>query len=330
MHHTRRTVLAAGAALLAGRALPASAQGGQAPRPFRAGTSMAEEHPAARFLRRFAELTEQRSGGRLRTNVHTGAALGADVQMQSQLQAGTQDVVTTGTATLAGQVKEMAILDFPFLFETGEEFDRAVDGPLVSGLNAKLRDKGWIPLAYMHNGFRHTTNGQRPIQRAEDFAGLKIRVIQSAMYTDMFRALGANPVPMAVSEVYSALETGAVDAQENPLAQIATLRFFEVQKYLSLTGHIYVPAVIVMSKAAYDRLSEADRQAFVEAARLAGQNGRADNDELEAAGVANLLGVGMQINADVDKTAFRTVLASAYAKWHEQFGDLIDRIQAYQ
>ena len=160
MDHNRRTMLLAGATLLAGRSLPAAAQG-QAPRPFRAGTSMADEHPAARFLRRFAELTEQKSGGRLRMNVHTGAALGADVQMQSQLQAGTQDVMTTGTATLAGQVKEMVVLDFPFLFRTGEEFDRAVDGPLLRDLNGKLNNKGWIPLAYMHNGFRHTTNSQR-------------------------------------------------------------------------------------------------------------------------------------------------------------------------
>ena len=127
-----------------------------------------------------------------------------------------------------------------------------------------------------------------------------------------------------------ALARGALDGVEATVRTIWDFEVFRSQRYLSLTGHIYVPAVTVMSKAAYDRLSEADRQAFVEAARLAGQNGRADNDDLEAAGVANLLSAGLEINADVDKAAFQAALAPAYAKWRERFGDLIDRIQAYQ
>jgi len=196
---TRRALLAAAPLLLAA---PLALHAEQS---FKAGTSMAPDHPAATLLKKFSEVLDAKSGGKLKMQVMTNGVLGADVQMQSQLQAGTQDVMTTGTATMASQVKELAILDFPFVFQTGEEFDRVMDGPMGQMLSDKAYEKGWKVLAYTHNGFRQTTNSKHPITKWEDFNGLKLRVIQNAMYIDMFKQLGANPTPMPVTEVSSAV-----------------------------------------------------------------------------------------------------------------------------
>jgi TRAP-type C4-dicarboxylate transport system substrate-binding protein len=181
------------------------------------------------------------------------------------------------------------------------------------------------------DGLRHTINAKRPIRTPEDLRVLRLRTPQHAVFIEAFRALGAEVVPMPWGKaLLDALARGALDGVEATVRTIWDFEVFRAQRYLSLTGHIYVPAVIVMSKVVYDRLSEDDRQAFVEAARLAGQNGREDNNNMEAAGVADLLGVGVQINADVDKAAFRAALVPAYIEWRQQFGDLIERIQAYQ
>jgi TRAP-type C4-dicarboxylate transport system substrate-binding protein len=126
-----------------------------------------------------------------------------------------------------------------------------------------------------------------------------------------------------------ALAQGVIDGMETDLLAILTSEVFRWAKYLSLTGHIYAPGIIVMSEAAHDKLTEADKRAFVEAARLAAQNSRKEGDDAEATGLAQLLSVGMKINTDIDKAAFRAALAPAYAKWREQFGDLIERIQAH-
>lgn len=231
----------------------------------KAGTSMAPDHPAATFLKKLSELVDSKSGGKLKMQVLTSGVLGADMQMQAQLQAGTQDVMTTGTATMASQIKEMAILDFPFVFQSGEEFDRVMDGAMGKQLSDKAFEKGWVVLAYMHNGFRNTTNSRRPITKWEDYNGLKLRVIQNAMYIDMFKQLGANPTPMPVTEVFTALETKAVDGQENPLAQIVTMKMQEVQKYLSMTQHSINAEALLMGRKTWERLSK-DQQAIVMAA----------------------------------------------------------------
>jgi TRAP-type C4-dicarboxylate transport system substrate-binding protein len=148
---------------------------------------------------------------------------------------------------------------------------------------------------------------------------------------ETFRTLGAEPVSMPMAKlVVDAMAQGALDGVETDIDSVRNWEFFRWVPYLSLTGHTYTPAMVVMSKAAHDRLSEADRQAFAEAARLGAEINRKDNDNIEADGLAQLLGVGMKINADVDKAAFRSALAPAYTKWREQFGDLIDRIQAYR
>lgn len=271
----------------------------QAQQSLKAGTSMTPDHPAAGLLRKFSESLEQRTGGRLKLQVMTNGVLGADVQMQAQLQAGTQDVMTTGTATMASQVREMAMLDFPFVFHTGEEFDRVMDGPMGKQLSDKAFEKGWVVLAYTHNGFRNTTNSRRPITRWEDYNGLKLRVIQNAMYIDMFKQLGANPTPLPVTEVFTALETKAVDGQENPLPQIVTMKMQEVQKYLSMTQHSINSEALIMGRKTWDRLSREDQAAVMAAAAEAKQWKRANLQRIEAGMLDMVKKAGMVVN-DVD------------------------------
>jgi TRAP-type C4-dicarboxylate transport system substrate-binding protein len=160
--------------------------------------------------------------------------------------------------------------------------------------------------------------------------GLKLRTQENPIIVETFRAFGAEPVPMPFGKPYfDALTQGVLDGCDVTLGAALTFEPLRSLQYLSLTGHSYTPAVIVMSKAAHDRLSAGDRQAFIEAARLAGQLGREDTDRLETPALAQLLGVGMKINTDVDRAAFRAAMAPVYTKWREQFGDLIERIQAH-
>lgn len=289
----RRTLVQAGLASLVSVPLLARAQA----LDLKAGTSMAPDHPAALLLKKFSEVLDAKSGGKIKLTVHTNAVLGADVQMQGQLQAGTQDVMTTGTATMASQVREMAILDFPAVFQSGEEFDRVVDGSMGRLLADKSYGHGWVVLAYTHNGFRNTTNNKRPVQRWEDFEGLKLRVIQNAMYIDMFKQLGANPTPLPVSEVYTALETKAVDGQENPLAQIVTLRMHEVQKYLSVTQHSINSEALLMGRKTWDRLNKADQATVQAAAQEAKFWKRQQLAAMEAAWTETVKKAGMVVNA---------------------------------
>jgi tripartite ATP-independent transporter DctP family solute receptor len=287
---TRRTALA-GAALLLSIPLIASAQ-----QSLKGGTSMTPDHPAAALLGKFSELLDAKSHGKLKLQVLTNGVLGADVQMQSQLQAGTQDVMTTGTATMASQVKEMAILDFPFVFQSGEEFDRVMDGPMGKLLSDKAYEKGWVVLAYTHNGFRNTTNSRRPITKWEDFNGLKLRVIQNAMYIDMFKQLGANPTPMAVTEVYTALETKAVDGQENPLPQIVTMKMHEVQKYLSMTQHSINSEALLIGRKSWDKLGKDEQATVMAAANEAKQWKRQALKTMEGAMLETVRKAGVQVN----------------------------------
>jgi tripartite ATP-independent transporter DctP family solute receptor len=243
---------------------------------------------------------------------------------------GDLDLVVCTTVLLGDYIPQARVFSVPFLFRDYAHARAVLDGPIGQDVLARLASRGLIGLAWSEDGFRHLTNGKRPIRTPEDLKGLKLRTQENPIIADTFRALGAEVVSMPFGKsVFDALTQGVIDGLDVTVP--ATLNFEPLRslKYLSLTGHSYTPGVIVMSKAAHDRLSEDDRQAFIEAARLAGQVTREDTDRLEAYGLPQLLGVGMEINTDVDKAAFRAALAPAYAAWREQFGDLIERIQAH-
>jgi tripartite ATP-independent transporter DctP family solute receptor len=206
----------------------------------------------------------------------------------SAVQGGTIDMTSMNSGILQGQVKEFAIVDFPFLFNDAKEADAILDGSVGKMLADKLPEKGLIHLAYFDLGFRNVTDSKRAIKTADDIAGLKIRVIQSPIYIDTFGALGANPVPMPFPEVYTALEQKAIDGQENPYTVIEANKFQEVQKYLAGTRHMYNPQSMFVSKKTWDRLNKDEQQVLIDAAKESAVFQRKFSRDAQDAALANL------------------------------------------
>jgi tripartite ATP-independent transporter DctP family solute receptor len=255
----------------------------------------AEGHPVVLGMKKFAELVNDRSGGKLKVNVYPGGALGSDQANVSSLQGGTLEMASMNSGIFASQVKDFAVYDFPFLFGNSKEADAVVDGPFGKAMHAKLLDKGLVGLGYYELGFRHLTNGKRPVARVEDIAGLKLRVIPNPINIDWVSALGANPTPLPFPELYAALEQGAVDGQENPVATIVGAKLFEVQKYMTLTYHQYNPQSIVVSRKFWDTLSPADRKILEDAAQESVRYEREQARAQLASGMETLKKGGMQI-----------------------------------
>ncbi|MCZ2498972.1 DctP family TRAP transporter solute-binding subunit [Xylophilus sp. Kf1] len=223
-------------------------------------------HPQAQGAQKFADLMAQKSGGKIQVKLFAGGVLGGDLQTVSALQGGTVEMTVLNAGILNAQVKEFGAYDLPFLFNNPQEADAVTDGAFGKGLFARLADKGLIGLGYWDLGFRNLTNSKRPITRLEDIAGLKIRVIQSPIYIDLFNALGATATPMPFPELYSALDQKAVDGQENPNSTILASKFNEVQKHLALTHHIYNPQALLVGRKLWDSLSADEKKIFQDAA----------------------------------------------------------------
>lgn len=224
-----------------------------------------KEHPQGQGAQKFADLLSEKSGGKLKVRLFPGGTLGGDVQTVSALQGGTLDITVLNSGILAAQAADFAMLDFPFLFNNAEEAHAVIDGPVGQKLAAQLDSKGLVGLGYWDLGFRHLTNSKHPVAKLEDMQGLKVRVIQSPIYLETFSALGANPVPMAFPEVYTGLEQHTIDGQENPFTVIEGNKFYEVQKYLSVTGHIFNPQSLIISQKTWNRLND-DEKALIRAA----------------------------------------------------------------
>jgi tripartite ATP-independent transporter DctP family solute receptor len=255
----------------------------------------AEGHPVVLGMKKFAELVGQRSGGRLKVNVFPGGTLGSDQANVSSLQGGTLEMASMNSGIFASQVKDFAVYDFPFLFGSAKEADAVVDGPFGQAMHAKLQDKGLVGLGYFELGFRHLTNSKRPIAKVEDIAGLKLRVIPNPINIDWVGALGANPTPLPFPELYAALEQGAVDGQENPVATIVGAKLYEVQKYMTLTYHQYNPQSIVVSRKFWDTLAPADRKILEDAAHEAVKYQREQSRAMLASAMETLKKSGMQV-----------------------------------
>lgn len=289
----------------------------------RFGTSLPDAHPQTLGARKFAELVGTKSKGRIKITVYSSAQLGSDQQMQAALRGGTQEFTAPSTATLANLIKEFGVFGLPFSFASEKQADAVFDGPFGQSILAKLPTRGLIGLAYWENGFRNFTNSQRPITKAEDMAGLKVRTMQNNMYIDLFNGLGANAVPMPVNELFGALETKAVDAQENPFTVVHAQKFYEVQKYLSTTYHAYDAQVLIASKKFWDKLSAADQTLMQEAAREATLYQRQMSRDLNAKARAALVKEGMQINdvSDTERQRMREKLQSVVAKYQNVVGE---------
>lgn len=228
-----------------------------------------KEHPQGQGAQKFADLLAESSGGKIKVRLFPGGTLGGDVQTVSALQGGTLDITVLNSGILAAQAPDYAMLDFPFLFNDVKEAHAVIDGAVGQKLTAQLDSKGLVGLGYWDLGFRNVTNSKTPITRLEDMQGLKIRVIQSPIYLETFSALGANPVPMAFPEVYTGLEQRTIDGQENPFTVIEGSKFFEVQKYLSVTGHIFNPQSLIIGQKTWNKLNDDEKALIRDAAAKA-------------------------------------------------------------
>ncbi len=281
------------------------------------------QHPQGQGVLKFIELVKQKSGGKIDVRDFPGGTLGGDIANVSSLQGGTLDLIVLNAGLLVGVSKEFAVVDLPFMFTDPKEADAIVDGPIGKKLFDLLPPKGLVGLAYWELGFRNVTNSKRPLAKLEDFSGLKLRVLQSPLFIDTFTALGANPVPMPFPEVYTALEQKVVDGQENPITVIVDSKFQEVQKYLSLTKHIYNPQAVIMSKKSWDKLNAAEQKIIQDAAKEATayqrQVSRKANDE----GLDALKKAGMQVNdiAPAELAKIREKVKPVVDKYSAQIGE---------
>ena len=291
----RRTALATLVALTLGATGAAFAQDIK-PRIIRFGYGLNEQSNQGRASKVFAEAVEKASGGKMKLRAIGASALGPDTQMQQALIGGAQEMMVGSTATLVGITKEMALWDTPFLFNNVQEADAVLDGPIGQKVMAKLQEKGLVGLVYWENGFRNLTNNKRPITKLEDMDGVKLRVMQNEVFLSSFKSLGANAIPLPFSELFSALETKAVDGQENPFNTIVSSKFYEVQKFLSVTNHVYSPWIVLASKKWWDSLSKDEQKVLLYAAKTSRDFERKDTRDEASKALAELKTKGMQIN----------------------------------
>jgi len=269
----------------------------------------------------FAEEVEKRTEGRYKIQNFYASALGNEREAIEAVQLGTLDLVLTSTGPVPNFVPELAILDIPFLFRDYEHARSTLDGPIGQELLEKFEPVGIKALAWAENGFRHMTNSRRPVRAPEDLKGLKLRTMENPIHMAAYKAFGIIPTPMGISEVFTALQQGTVDGQENPISVIQSFKFDQVQKHLTLTGHVYSPSVILMNKGLWDGLSEEDKGHFLEAAKEAVKANRDRIDSDEANGVAYLRSKGMEVITDLDKAKFQETLKPVFAEFSKKFGE---------
>jgi tripartite ATP-independent transporter DctP family solute receptor len=276
----------------------------------------------------FCDDVEKGTQGRYKCQQFPSGALGGERDMIEAVQLGTLDLVNTSTGPVGNFVPEVKIVDIPFLFRDYDHARKVMDGPIGQDILTKFPAKGLVALAWTENGFRHMTNSKRAIMKPADASGLKMRTMENKVHMEGYRTFGIQPTPMAFPEVFGALQQGTVDGQENPIPVILASKFSQVQKYLSLTGHVYSPALILTSPRLMNKLSDADKKVFYEAAKHASVAQRKKVNEDEANGIAQLEKDGMSVVTKVDGQAFRDALKPAYANYAKEFGaDNIRKIQ---
>ncbi len=279
----------------------------------------------------FAAQVAARTGGRFEIEAYPNAMLGGEVAVLDAVKVDAIELAFVTGAPLPTVVPDVGVFNIPFLFEDAAAARRVLDGPIGEAALREFDAKGLHALAWGENGMRQLTNSRRPVRIPADLKGLKLRLPQSEVMMAGFQALGAEPRPIPFPQVYAALQSGRVDAQENPIATIVSSRFYEVQKHLTLTSHVYDPAVILMSGDAWNELSAEDKAAFTVAARAAAAASRDYATRAETTGLATMRATGVAIVDTIDRAAFARQAAAALPFYEKQFGRAtIERIKAYQ
>lgn len=290
-----------------------------------------KDRSLSKGLVEFGKILEKETGGSIKVQVFTDGVLGGDRQTLEGLQMGTIHCTSVSTGPIAAFVPQFDVFDLPFLFKDKATAFKVVDGPIGQELLNKLPAVGMIGFNYWENGFRHLTNNKREVKTAEDIKGLKIRTLESKIHVDTWKQLGANPTPMSFSQLYTALEQGVVDGQENPFGNVVSNKFNEVQKYLTTTGHVYNASPFLLSKKFYDGLTDKEKEAVKKAAKEAQTFQRAANDKEDQDSVGTLTQRGMKITA-LNPGEQQKVVASlkpVYDKYAEALGkELVEKLLA--
>jgi len=285
------------------------------------------DHPYTLGMVRYADLVKERTNGRVAIQIHHSRQLGDERQVVEGLQLGTIHLTVTSTGPLGGFVPEMNVVDLPFLFRDAEHAYKVLDGEIGRGLLNKFDAVGIKGLAFWENGFRHITTSKKPVREPTDMKGLKIRVMENKVHQAAFRQLGSDATPMAWGEVFTSLQQGLLDAQENPIPIIYTFKLNEVQKYVSLTGHVYSPAPLLMSKKSWDRMPPEIQKAMFDTAVEVARYQRGLIREQEQKQIGELRAKGMTIIEQPDRAAFREAMKPVFEQFQGQFGkDLVQRI----
>ncbi len=285
-------------------------------------------HPYGQGADHFAELVKKYSNGEMEVKVFPSSQLGGQKDLVEGLIFGTIDMALVGTAVLGQFQPQISIFDLPFLFEDRDHAYKSLD-TVGMEIGKALEPKGIKLLGYMENGIRHMTNNVRPIKTPVDMEDLKIRVMNNKIYVEMMKAMGASPTPMAFGELYSAMQQGTVDGQENPSAHIWTKRFFEVQKYASLTAHSYAPEPMLISMMTWNKLNDKQKEIIQKAAKeaiawqrdISAKQDQEFWDKIKATGKIEVI--------EVDREPFMKATKSVHAKFAGQVGqDNLDKIEA--
>ena len=307
-------------------------QGGQqapaGPVTLKAAHSVAETHPYHLGLVKFKELVEERTDGAVVIELYSNAVLGDERACIEGLQLGTLDIAVSSTGPLGNFKKDFLVLDLPYLFKDVTHARTVLDSEIGQQLLDSLNDIGIVGAAFWENGFRNVTNSKRAINSLEDMKGLKLRTMENEVHMAAFKAFGVDPTPMAWSEVFTSLQTGALDGQENPIAIIHAQQLNTVQDYLAITNHVYSPSALLISKITMDKFDADTKEILIEAAKEAGAYERELLSSMEAQQLAELEEAGMTITRpDLDE--FIAAAQTIYVDYEDRFSEgLIDEILA--
>lgn len=283
------------------------------------GHNQSETSPRHLAAVKFAELVKEKTNGQVEVQIYPNETLGSEVEMVEAIQSGTLDLQVVGLPILTNWVPELGVFGLPFLFQNADEAYATVDGPVGQKLKALTDSKGFKLLSYWDLGFMQITNNKRPIQKPEDIKGLKMRLQQQFVDIETFKALGASVVTMPFSELYMALSQGVVDGEQNPVNGIYDAKFYEVQKYLTLSNHIYTSLAVIASRKTWDKLPANAQEAITAAAEEAKLVSRQETQKLEQTALDKLKAAGMQVNTP-DLTAFQQAVQPVYSKVSDKIG----------
>lgn len=310
-------------------ALPANAQISE--RTIRIANGVAEDHPVGDGVDAMTQCIDEATGGAWTINAFWSSSLGDDLQSAQSLRSGTLEMVISSTSPLVAIEPALGVFDLPFLLSSAEEADALLDGEFGTYMADMMPEHNLVNLAYWENGFRNLSNSVRPVESLEDFEGMRVRVMQNNIFLDTFQTLGTNATPMAFGEVFTALETGAIDAQENPYVTIDTSRFYEVQDYVSNTRHAYTPFMVLFSKPIFDTYSEEEQQILFDCAIVGRDAQREASRALSDESLQRIIDAGVEVNdiSDEAMAEIRQAVAGVYERSADSIGaDVIERVNA--